>query len=233
MKPIHPAQYSPNVIEAFIDILGDREGLLVDPFSGPGRSLPKLLVPGRRIIGIEIERPWVDVGVSEPDCYVTTGDATNLEKKFPKNFVDMVCTSPVYGNRFSDSHKAKDSSVRHSYTHDIRRQTEDPDYDLNKNNAGTMHFGKPNPKYENLHFQAWKEALRYVKTGGIFLLNVSDFIRNDKRIPVSSWHVKTMTEIGWEWHDARLVPTKRMRKGANNKARVDREWVFTFFKPNS
>lgn len=217
-----------------VEVLGDRQGLFVDPFAGPGLSLPEFLIPGRQIIGIEIERPWVDRGVSYPDCYVTVGDATDLRKKFPGNpgYIAGAFTSCTYGNRFADKHKAKDDSVRRSYTHDIRKQTGDDDYELADNNTGGMHFDT-NGKYESIHRLAWQEAYRYLVPGGPFALNVSDFIRHGTRMAVSAWHIKTLTDIGFEWHNATLVPTPRMRRGQNNKARVDGEWVLTFFKPNS
>lgn len=218
----HPAQYSPPIIEKIIELIDGRTGLLIDPFAGPGQSLHQLVGPRRRVVGIEIEQPWVDAGSD----LVRQGDACALP--FRAKSVNTIVTSPVYGNRFSDHHQARDTSSRRSYTHDIRRQVGTVDYELAPANAGRYQFGSI--EYESLHRAAWAECWRVARPGALFLLNVSDFYRRGARVRVASWHVRVVEAAGFDWVNGWLIPTRRMGHGENRDARADGEWLYAFTK---
>lgn len=245
----HPAQYTPAIIDKVVELLDGRRGLLIDPFAGPGLSLHRLVAPRRRVVGIELEQPWVDAG-SE---LVQQGDATALP--FRTKSVSTIVTSPCYGNRFSDHHKATEKCracngtglvgssqirecmecagqgvrdhTRRSYTHDLRAMTGDSNYELAVTNAGRMGFGDA---YEALHRKVWAECWRVARPGARFYLNVSDFIRKDQRVPVASWHVRVVEAAGFDWLRAWNIPTPRFGHGQNREARVDGEWLFEFGK---
>ena len=87
--------------------------------------------PTNRIIGVEIEAPWADTHMM-----TIQGDALALP--FGDHCFDCVVTSPVYGNRFSDHHRARDGSLRRTYTHDLQRMTGDPERTLHPNNSGML-----------------------------------------------------------------------------------------------
>lgn len=210
----HPAEYSDIILDAIRDLIPSW-GLILDPFAGVG-GIHKLSIPGKRMtFGIEIESEW-----AEAHPRTSVGDATNLTSDWT-GFFDAVVTSPVYGNRMSDHHEAKDRSWRNTYTHALGRP-------LTDGNAGKMQW--PSVKYRDLHRQAWAEVYRVLKPGGRFVLNVSDHIREGERQPVTKWHVRTILDLGFDLVEARAVQTPRQRFGANGQLRVPYESVIAFDK---
>lgn len=231
--------FTPAIVDLMVERLADVRGTVLDPFAGPGLSLHRFVGPRRRVIGFEIEEPWVDYGnraeakrtaISSnglvPEPMLRCVDSTKMPLRAKS--IAAIITSPVYGNRMSDHHHARDASERRSYTHDIRTMTGDDEYELDENNVGQMSYGY---KYQHLQRRVYAECLRVIKPGGPFLLNVSDFIRDGQRVDASVWHVATCVALGWEWRDATRVQTPRMRRGQNHAARVDGEWVIELRKP--
>lgn len=224
-KTKHPAQFTPAIVDAIVERLGDRRGLLLDPFAGPGRALPRFVAPGRTVRGIELEKAWSQAGAP----LVRWGDSTRTGMR--ARSVATFVTSCTYGNRFADHHKAKDGSTRRSYTHDLRAMLDDPDYELDANNTGLYLFGAKAGKYESLHEAVWAEMTRIARDDALFLLNVSDFYKGDVLQEVVQWHIETLGALGWkpQWHVS--IATPRMRYGANSAKRVDSEQLIEFHLP--
>ncbi len=224
--PEHPAKYSPEILsrmEVFVrrelQCSKSRPLMILDPFAGTGR-IHELMdrVEGVETVGIEIEPEWAAYHQR-----TRVGNALELPDHWTSHF-DMVVTSPTYGNRMADSHNAKDSSKRITYKHKLGR---DPSPD----SSGTLHFGL---KYQQFHRFAWAEVARVTKQphdgqrGGLFLCNVSDFIRHGERVDVTNWHIEAICAAGFEYEAEYRVDTKRMGFGSNSKARVAYEVILKF-----
>lgn len=222
VKLKHPAQYTPAIVDAAIKRLDGVTGTLLDPFAGPGQHLPRLMAPGRKVIGYEIEKPWADFGAPLVQCV----DSTHMPRA--ARSVQAIFTSPAYGNRFADHHNAMDASTRRSYTHDMRTMLDDPAYALDTNNGGLYLFGTAH--YHALHHAVWSECTRVAEPGAIFLLNVSDFIRNGQRVRVQEWHLRMLKQLGWMRTWRKCIRTPRMRHGQNGAARVDGEMLYELVK---
>jgi tRNA G10 N-methylase Trm11 len=216
-KPKHPARYSDALLPLFDARLEDGWRVL-DPFAGTGRIHE--LRPRVETYGVEIEPEW-----SALSPFTLCGDATALP--FPDASFDAIVTSPTYGNRFADSHTARDGSTRRSYTHDLRAATGDPSRRLHERNTGAMRFGEA---YCALHEEAWREACRVLRPGGRFVLNVKDHVARGKRVRVSAWHAITLRKTGLVEHDRIEVPLRGMGFGANGSARIPYEYVIEFVK---
>lgn len=218
-KVKHPAKYSDELIPIFAKYLTGCQSVL-DPLAGTGKlnEIRKHGFDGMIFLN-ELEPEWACQGLKE-GAAVTTCDARSLP--YSDLFFDAICTSPVYGNRVSDSHNAKDGSRRITYTHMLGRK-------LSEGNTGCLQWGT---KYREAYKEIWKECVRVLRYGGIFILNISDHIRKGEIVPVSQWHVDTLIEFGLVLESHEEVETRRMRFGANNHLRVSHENVFVFRKPH-
>lgn len=205
----HPAAYSPGVLDVFAELLADRfpsGSRLLDPFAGTGRihllgSEPRFNLR-YQTIGVELEPEWAAM---HPATIV--GDATALP--FPAGSFQMACTSPVYANRMSDHHEARDGSYRRTYRHVLGRP-------LHPNNSGGMQWGAA---YRKLHEAAWGELLRVLVPGGLFALNVKDHQRQGRRAEVCRWHLDCLAGLGFTLIEQREVAAPGFRFGQNHAAR--------------
>lgn len=206
----HPARFSEALYPVFTAFLvaGDR---VLDPFAGTGGIHRLAELVDVETVGVELEQPWVDL-------HPQTEQGTALDMHFPDESFDVICTSPTYGNRLADHHDASDPDRRRTYTHDLGRP-------LSEGNSGAMQWG---PQYRLFHRAAWEEALRVLRPGGRFLLNIKDHIRGGKRQAVSAWHATTLLELGCGFVDCVPIVTPNLRFGANSESRlVELVWVFT------
>ena len=215
-KVKHPARFSPSILDVIRDTLSTRQipedALILDPFAGVGRCHD---LGWPRTVGVELEMPWCRV----QEGPVVRGDSSRLP--FRAQTFDAAVTSPTYGNRFADKHRALDGSVRRSYTHDLRA-SQGEDYTLHPNNTGGMTWGR---EYWRLHGAVYDEVWRVLVDGGLFVVNVSDFIARKKVVRVVDWHRRALMARGFEVVDEVRVDTPRLRHGANRDARVDGEVV--------
>lgn len=207
----HPARYSDGLLPIFSEEL---EGFwrVLDPFAGTGR-IHLLEQDGFDTVGVEIEQPWADL-------HERTVHASALDLPFDDASFDAVCTSPTYGNRLADHHEASDPDERRTYRHDLGQA-------LHPDNSGQLHWG---PKYRAFHEKAWPEAIRVLRPGGRFVLNIKDHVRDGAVQPVSGWHVTTLSRLGLSLLWMIPVATSGLRYGANRDARVEHEWVLVFEK---
>lgn len=216
----HPATFSDGVLEFVVRKHLVPHGLILDPFAGVGR-IHELHHELRFTVGIEIEKPWASARRR-----TIQGNARQLP--FRDEIFDGAFTSPVYGNRMSDHHTARDGSQRRSYTHDLQKTTGNPSQQLHPDNAGLLYAWQP--EYWELHETAWREVARVLRPGAPFVLNVSDCIRQKKVFPVVAKHRELCQKIGFMVVQHYEIGTPRLRHGQNHEARVPTEAVIVFKK---
>jgi len=211
----HPARFSDPLFPHFVELL-DGYPRVLDPFAGTGR-IHELVAYGFDTVGIELEAEWANLHER-----TQVGDATDLP--FDDETFDAVCTSPTYGNRLADHHKASDPESRRSYTHDLGRK-------LSANNTGAMHWRGPDEgDYCAVHDAAWCEAVRVLRPGGRFVLNIKDHTRDGAHQDVMLWHFLTLQSLGLVPVSFRSVATSSLRAGENADAREPVEYVIAFDK---
>lgn len=227
--PTHPAKFSDEVLDAALAFLWSNawtipdDCLMLDPFAGTGKGSVVADKLGMGWLGVEIEPEWAEM---EPRTLV--GDSRNLvkllERKHMLGLIGAVFTSPVYGNRMSDHHDAKDTSRRITYRHSLGRA-------LNHHNAGRLHFKKRAREYEKLHFRVWKQCYEALNPGGLMMVNVKNFIRGGDEMDVVGFHEWAMRQADFTMFDKIKVDTPGMRFGENNELRVDGEVILVGVKP--
>jgi DNA modification methylase len=207
----HPAPFSNAVLNTIPLLLTPDHVKVLDPFAGIGRihELPSLVSWEMETVGLELEPEWAS-------CHPDTLTGDFMTTLFDPEF-DAVVTSPCYGNRMADSHKAKDGSYRRSYTHDLG-------HGLSPNNSGAMQWGE---EYRQFHINSWNQVTRVLKPGGHFILNISDHIRDGERVHVASWHTRVLLRMGFELEEAASIRTHRLRVG-KNRERVGSELLLKF-----
>lgn len=209
----HPARYSTGMVETFDRLLceaGLGGGRVLDPFAGTG------LIHGLADISAEWETVGIEIEPEWAGLHERTRVGSALDLPFEDSEFDAIVTSPTYGNRLADSHNASDPESRRSYTHDLGRK-------LSEGSSGAMQWGHD---YRCFHVEAWREAYRVLRTGGIFLLNIKDHIRGGVRQEVSAWHLQAAQDEGFKLRWVEWIPTRSMRAGANGETRIDGEYVF-------
>ena len=233
----HPAKFSGVVVTKIREILDLMTAdwpdvpVVLDPMGGVGgihwlrRNADGTFAqsPCYDTIAVEIEREWANVSATHGPTICRDFFQFEWDRERWGGGPDFICTSPTYGNRCADKHRARDGSVRRSYTHDLGR-------DLSANNSGGMQWGKD---YRKLHRRLWQRCYGMLDSGGHLILNVSDHIRDRKVVPVALWHHDTLLDVGFELVQEHDVATQRMRMGENHEARVDCEKVFVVRKPEN
>lgn len=216
----HPAKYSDEFLPIFAEKLAGVYRVL-DPFAGVGK-LGEIKKHGFNgiVYANEIEPEWAALGLLGGCDVVTRGDAEYLGDIYAPGYFDAICTSPTHGNRMADHHEAKDGSRRNTYKHCLG-------HNLTAGNTGAMQWGEA---YREKHERIYAALAPLVKTGGLFVLNVSDHIRKGEQIHVSDWHRETLERHGFRLIDDVQIETRRNRFGANADKRVSCEHIFTLKK---
>lgn len=244
--PKHPAKFSPAIVAVLRVLVRrhaetiERRPRLLDPFAGVGTIHQLGDIADTQ--GVELRPRWA---ANHPRTKV--GDATRLPSRWTGAF-DIVATSPCYGNRLADHHNAADTckrckgvgsldvaleqvcdrcrgtglSVRRSYAHDYGEPFEHP------RDGAVLRFGSQS--YEQLHAKAYRQVRRVLADDGVFLLNVSDFLREKQTVPAVSWHIAAAVDAGFRLRRRVPVTTRRLRFGANRDARAAHEVVLVLRK---
>lgn len=212
----HPAKFTDTILQLLADIL-NRYAIrfFLDPFAGVCKvhEVRRYGWAGYIHCG-EMEPEWAVQGLGK--VTITVGDSQHLP--YLDGMVPCIVTSITYGNRMADKHKARDKSKRNTYTHTIGRQ-------LTPGNTGAMNWGND---YRAKHVACYMEFVRVLADGKLLILNVSDHIREGRRVRVTLWHILTLKRLGFEVLEHHRVPTPRNRQGANGDKRVPYESVIAF-----
>jgi tRNA G10 N-methylase Trm11 len=208
----HPAKFSDNILDVIKEYVRP-EWIILDPMSGTGK-LNKIINNNNLVLN-EIEYEWAMQG---KPSQIINGNALYLPFK-DKSF-DCIITSCTYGNRLADHHVAKDGSKRISYFHNLGKI-------LHRDNSGQMQYGN---QYKTFHKVAWEESNRVLRNNGIFILNVSNHIRNKKEVYVSEWHLDFIKNLGYSLIEHKKINTHRLKYGSNSDQRVEHENLFIMKK---
>jgi DNA modification methylase len=104
----HPSPKPPQLMKKFVDFFTKEGQVVLDPFMGVGGTLIACSLSGRKGIGIDLSKEYVDLykkvckelNVAEQTAIV--GDSLKVEKLLKKGaVVDFILTDPPYGEMLS------------------------------------------------------------------------------------------------------------------------------------
>lgn len=259
----HPARYSAEVLpflDAELSRLAARGPTLfgppvvVDPFGGDGLAFH---AAGDRhsieTTAIELEPEWA----ANHERNIV-GDARRLGDWFEPGTIDLVFTSPCYGNRMADDHDNRDPcsecvppvghhpsigadgepckkckgtglSRRNTYRHRLG-------HPLSAGTGANLRFvaGRRGDKYRRVHSDVWEAVRVGLAPHAAFVVNVSNHLETvDDRIVEHrcvEWHLDHLTTHGFRLDAVHPIGTRRNRHGANGGTRADHEFVLRLVK---
>lgn len=213
IKARHPAKYTDSLLPVFAEMAQGCKSIL-DPMAGTGKIF-KL-----RNYGITADIKAIELEPEFAAWHPETQIGNALALPFADESIECVIVSPTYANRMADSHTAKDSSHRNTYTHAIGRK-------LHPDNSGQLQWGNA---YRDFHCKAWREVYRVLQPNGIFILNIKDHIRKSRVIRVTLWHCLALGAIGFREIESRKIDCPGNRFGKNGEKRINYESVIKFAK---
>ena len=120
----HPAPFSYQDVARLIRFFTKRGQTVLDPFVGVGSTLKAAAIEGRKGIGIELNKKYVELARKRLrveiqntldvcwDQSILQGDAANLITTLPNKSVSLVLTSPPYWNILhKEDHKVKQERI--------------------------------------------------------------------------------------------------------------------------
>jgi hypothetical protein len=222
----HPAQYSKEVID-LLKFMVPRLARVHDCYAGAGVRLGFAADDrGWTFTGTELQAAFI------VDERVSQGDATDAAT-YPASLVDgrgfTVVTSPVYPNGMADHFRSApaDGSRRRTYRH-AHAAILGEDVPLHPNNMARWGYRSSASLNNDARLMYWSLARRTVACWGgaeRVIVNVSDFLAGDRRVPVVAPWCQLLIEHGWHIDGEHEVQTRRWRDGANRDQRVEAEVV--------
>lgn len=126
----HPAKMLPHIAAQAITRYSKPGDLVMDPMCGIGTTLAEAVHAGRRALGVEYEHRWAAIARDnlalaadaghDIDAAVYTGDARKLATVLPdqvRGTVDLILTSPPYGDSIHGHVKVKAGEGIHKRNH--------------------------------------------------------------------------------------------------------------------
>ena len=212
----HPARYTDALLPVFAKHVRHLSPFhrILDPMAGTGKIF-QLYKHGVEagIHAVELEPEWA---AWHPETRI--GSA--LELPYPDRFFDAIIVSPPYGNRMADTYAGVQGEHRNTYRFALGRT-------LTESSGAAIQWGRA---YRELHYRAWQEATRVLASGGRFILNIKDHIRNGKRMRVTRFHELTLLRLGLQRIAHERVECPGQRHGANGNLRIGYESVLVFRK---
>ena len=216
----HFTRYNPRVITAIEARIGDSK-MILDPMAGTMERLRELEKPDRGwhlVHGVEYEPEWVE---GYPHPRLVRGDARELP--YEDEFFDVIVVSPSYGNRDADrTGDWWDNVDRKTYAGALGRNVTD----------GSLCVPFEDEEYKVGHTLAWCEAVRVLKPGGFFVINLKNHIKQGQIVRVSQWHREVLRELLHLTEvDDTAIPTKGRLSGENYDVRAeDAEKIYIYLK---
>lgn len=223
----HPAMFPEQLAERLIKIYTKDEGeTILDPFLGIGSTLKAAYKLGRRSVGIDLSKEYVNIAkkrvtvlqdsifgneskkLFKPEIY--KADSRNLDKYVDANSVDLVVTSPPYWDILNMKRSADEKDVRK--------------YSDSKEDIGNI--SNYEEFLQNLK-EIYEKVYAALKPNKRCCCIVMDIRKKDKFYPLHEDQTRIMKEIGFELEEYVIWDRQ---KEYNNMKTLGYPYVFRFNK---
>ena len=201
----NPSPKPPQLMKKFVDFFTKEGQVVLDPFMGVGGSLLASSLSGRRGIGIDISKDYIDVyeqvcnelGLEKQKTIV--GDSTNIDKLLDADTkIDFILTDPPYGEMLSRK-RTGERNKRNGFA-------EATPFTENKLDLGNM---SQEDFLESLKDIIYK-ASKYLKEKGYIAIFIKDLQPNGKShnmlhciVTEKLLEIPSLTFRGYKiWYDA-------------------------------
>ena len=197
IKLNHPAMFPTALTSRIINIFTKKGAVVLDPFMGSGSTIISTFLKGRKGIGFELSKGYIELtkkrlnnlGLKLVDSNLIKTeiyheDARNILKYIKPNSVDLCITSPPYWDILNQPRTA-DKKERRSYS--------DSEKDLGNIRDYNVFLEELKSIFEKVH--------KVLKVGGYCVVIVMDIRKRDKFYPFHADLSNKMKEIGFSFED--------------------------------
>lgn len=188
----HPAPYGFKDISKLVLFFTKKGDIVLDPFSGVSSTSKACAVNGRKSVGIELTKKWVDLSLERLKIEVDNsegqeiiqGDSRKILKKYKEDFFDFIVTSPPYWQILN---KKVDHKTKERVKNGLAKKYSEDEADLgniNDYNEFLIELQK-----------IFKECYRVLKKDKYAAIVVSDFRHKSEFIPFHIDIINIMKEI--------------------------------------
>jgi len=203
----HGAAFPFTLAKHFISTYSKKNDLIFDPFVGVGTTTDAAVTLGRKSIGMDINKKFIKLAKTGPDSIdlklvksakgklkmkslepkLICDDAENMKKYVKKNSVDLILTSPPYGNllrmirpNFADKMLFKDKDKKK-----VNRTVSNPQaYSNKKDDLGNMIYTNYLAKIQNI----CKLTFEIAKSNSYAIWVVKDYRDIKNKTPYVNLH---------------------------------------------
>ena len=191
----HPAPYGFKDISKLILFFTKKGDIVLDPFSGVASTSKACALNGRKSVGIELTKKWIDLSNERlkkevPDSKgqkIVHGDSRKILKKYEDEYFDFIVTSPPYWQILN---KKVDHKTKERVENGLAKKYSEDESDL-----GNIYDYK---KFLKELQKIFKECYRVLKNKKYLAVVVSDFRHKSEFIPYHQDVVTIMKEINFK-----------------------------------
>lgn len=213
----HGASFPQSLAEHQISIYTQKGDVVLDPFLGVGTTLDACIALGRKGIGVDLNRSFLDIAGADIDASEVTDDAwqelieadsRELTKYLEPECVDFILTSPPYGELLK--------TVRGAFAFKWQEQSRIAPVD-NPRPYSEREADLGNMDYED-HLDAVEtvmaETLKVLRPNAYAVWVVKDFRATKKGIPFVPYHAHVLERAelaGFQPWDIRIYDQTKFR----------------------
>jgi len=191
----HPAPYGFKDISKLILFFTKKGDVVLDPFSGVASTSKACALTGRKSVGIELTKKWVDLSKERlkkevPNSKgqeIINGDSRIELKNFKDEYFDFMVTSPPYWQILN---KKLDHKTKERVKNGLSKK-----YSENKDDLGNI---IDYPEFLSELKNIFSECYRVLKNKKYTAVVVSDFRHKSDFIPYHIDVIKLMQELNFE-----------------------------------